>query len=241
MDWEIWQNPEVVARFTARRRGGLLGGDIQLETMLRLLSVIEKPELTVLDLGCGDGILLETILAAFPDARCVGLDGSKAMLEKAAARLAGRGVYFTRVDFNDPDWTEMLPVQAFDAVVSGFAIHHSEDARKRELYAEIFGLLTPGGVFVNIEHVASATPLGEAFFETAYAENLARFRQEAGEPVTLEQVMDELWARPDKSANRLAPVETQLAWLREIGYAGVDCYWKHFELAVLAGYKADVL
>ena len=41
----------------------------------------------------------------------------------------------------------------------------------------------------------------------------------------------------DKAANRLAPLETQLAWLREIGFRDVDCYWKQFELAVMAGYK----
>ena len=237
-DWHVWQNPEVAACFTDQRRGGVLGNEVQRETMLRLLSVVDAPRLTVLDLGCGDGILLETILAAFPNARGVALDGSSAMLQKARERLAGKGVYFTKADFNDPDWTEMLPVEAFDAIVSGFAIHHSEDERKRELYAEIFGLLAPGGVFVNIEHVASASPLGEQLFERAYAENVARFRRERGEDVTVEAVLEEMRTRPDKDANRLAPVEMQLGWLRDIGFIDVDCYWKHFELAVLAGYRA---
>jgi hypothetical protein len=132
----------------------------------------------------------------------------------------------------------VLPAREFGVIASGFAIHHSEDARKRELYAELFDLLMPGGVFVNIEHVASASELGERFFETAYAENLLRFRRENGEPnLTLGDMLAELRARPDKAANRLAPVETQLRWLREIGFNDVDCYWKHFELAVLAGYK----
>ncbi len=236
-DWQVWQNPEVAACFTGRR-GGLLGGEVQLETMLRLLRVVDAPRLTVLDLGCGDGVLLEAILAAVPDVRGVAVDGSSAMLRQARERLAGRGIYFTKADFNDPAWTEMLPVDAYDAVVSGFAIHHSEDGRKRALYAEIFGVLKPGGVFVNIELVASATPLGERLFESAYAENVARFRRKRGEDVSAEAVAEELRTRPDKDANRLAPVETQLDWLRDIGFVDVDCYWKHFELAVLAGYRS---
>lgn len=216
--------------------------------MLRLLAVVEDARatpgeparpLTVLDLGCGDGVLLESVFAAFPEVRGVALDGSTAMIEKAQVRLAGRGVYFTRADFNDPDWIEMLPVKTFDGVVSGFAIHHSEDARKQELCAEIYDLLAPGGVFVNSEHVASASSLGEALFEQAYAQNIWRFRQERGENVAIDEILEELRTRPDKPANRLAPVETQLGWLRDIGFVDVDCYWKHFELAVLAGYKPD--
>lgn len=236
-NWQVWQNPEVAARFTDRRRGGLLGGDVQIDTMLRLIDVVPRPGLTVLDLGCGDGVLLEAVLTAYPDARGVALDGSTAMIGKARERLNGRGVYFARADFNDPEWTEMLPVKAFDAVVSGFAIHHSEDTQKRRLYTEIYELLAPGGVFVNIEHVASPGALGEELFERAYAESVWRFRTGRGEDVTLDAACEELRTRSDRAANRLAPMETQLGWLREIGFADVDCPWKHFELAVLAGYR----
>lgn len=41
--------------------------------------------------------------------------------------------------------------------------------------------------------------------------------------------------RPDQEANVLATVETQLGWLRDAGFADVDCVFKYFELAVLTG------
>ena len=106
------------------------------------------------------------------------------------------------------------------------------------LYQEIFDLLSPGGVFLNCEHVASATPRVEQLFDDAMSEHLYLRRKEKGEDVTLEQVRREWMERPDRAANILAPLEDQCRWLREIGFQDVDCFWKYFELAIFGGRKA---
>lgn len=242
MDWTVWQDADVALRFAQDRRRAMPGAKEQFDTLAQLLPP-RPPDLQtahILDMGCGDGILMEAILRQWPGSQGVALDGSPAMLEKAAERLSvfhPAAVTFVQADFSLPDWTRSVPRDQFEVVVSGFAIHHCEDARKKAIYQEVFDLLAPGGVFVNIEHVASAGAYGEELFERAYAQNLTRARREAGQNAAFEDVFHEINTRPDKSANRLTPVDTQLTWLREIGYENVDCYWKHYELAVLAGYK----
>jgi SAM-dependent methyltransferase len=168
----------------------------------------------VLDLGTGDGRLLALLLADRPGIIGVGLDFSEPMLEAAQERFVGD----ERVELVKHDLAEPLPGGAlgpFDAIVSSFAIHHLEHERKRALYGEIFDLLEPGGVFANLEHVASPTHRLHLAF-------LAAIGTKSGE---------------EDASNRLLDVETQLGWLRELGFDDVDCYWKWLEMALLVGVK----
>ena len=166
----------------------------------------------VLDLGTGDGRLLALILSARPGASGVALDGSAPMLRAAAARFAGNDA----VEIVAHDMSRPLPkLGTFDAVVSSFAIHHLEHERKLQMYSEVFRLLEPGGVFCNLEHVSSPTP-----------ELHDRWRRSLG-----------IDGEHEDPSNRCLDVQTQLDWLREIGFADVDCYWKWMEMALLCGLK----
>ena len=94
-----------------------------------------------------------------------------------------------------------------------------------------FGMLAPGGIFINVEHVASASQWVEALNDELFVDSLHMHHRESSR----EEVARKYYDRPDKSANILAPVERQCEWLREIGFADVDCYLKVFELAVFGG------
>jgi tRNA (cmo5U34)-methyltransferase len=168
----------------------------------------------VLDLGTGDGRLLGLLSHDRPGMFGVGLDFSEPMLQAAHERFADE----RRITLINHDLAEPLPGEAlgrFDVVVSSFAIHHLEDERKRSLYGEVFDLLEPGGVFANLEHVASPTERLHIAFFAAIGEPL-----EDADP-----------------SDRLLGVETQLGWLRELGFDDVDCYWKWLEMALLVGVK----
>ena len=50
------------------------------------------------------------------------------------------------------------PASSGDAQNGRIACIHLQDERKRALFGEIHSLLVPGGVFINLDLVASATP-----------------------------------------------------------------------------------
>lgn len=235
---DVWRRPEVAHGFLDERSLALPFRAEQLGVLLRLLRHAQTPISRVLDLGCGDGVILEAVLEAFPEATGVGVDFSEPMLERAKQRFEGFGsrVELVPGDLGNSAWRETVR-GPFDAVVSGFAIHHLPDDRKRALYSEVYEHLRPGGVFVNCEHVASPTSQIEAIFDQANAEHLCNQRRSRGEDVTFEQVHREYLTRPDRAANILASVEVQVDWLREIGFEHADCFWKWFELAIFGGYK----
>jgi tRNA (cmo5U34)-methyltransferase len=177
-----------------------------------LLECLPAAPTRVLDLGSGGGRLLGLVKRARPQAEFVAVDFSPTMLESFRARFAeDPGVKLIAHDLN-----ESLPqLGNFDAVISSFAIHHLPHGRKRTLYQEVFDLLTPGGVFCNLEHVASPTvPLHHEFLQKL-----------------------EIPPAEEDPSNKLLDLETQLAWLREIGFRDVDCHWKWRELALMAGTK----
>jgi SAM-dependent methyltransferase len=235
-NWNLWQDESVVAQFFQQRGTGTPQEEAQVEVMLRLLGMRRAGLTSFLDVGCGDGRLAELALRAYPAARGVGIDGSEAMLARGRERLApwAAQVELRLHDLSEDTWRTGLPA-SFDAVISGYAIHHLEDPDKRRVYEQIYDLLRPGGVFIHCEHVSSASSLGEALFEEIYVDHACRQHANAG--LDRETVRHNYRERPDRLANRLIPLQTQLEWLRDIGFTDVDCFWKYSELAIFAGWR----
>jgi SAM-dependent methyltransferase len=165
-----------------------------------------------LDIGSGGGRLLALVRSARPAAHCVALDFSPTMLAVLHSEFASDA----KTTVVEHDLSNQLPVLGtFDAVVSSFAIHHLPHRRKRALYGEIFEALNAGGVFLNLEHVASPTLNLHHQFLAALGNT----------PET------------EDPSNKLLDFEVQLTWLRQMGFLDVDCHWKWRELALLAGVK----
>lgn len=201
---EEWGNAGRVAEYLSRE----IPHRATAEEML--LEALPSEVRRFVDLGTGDGRLLAAVRGRHPEAAAIGVDISEPMLIRATERFADD----PRVELNSHDLAlplgSMPPV---DAVVSGLAIHHLEDERKRKLFAEIHALLAPGGVFANLDLVTSAS-----------ARLHERFRREIGRT-------------QDDPTDRLADLAAQMNWLREVGFAEVDCHFKWLEMTLVIAVK----
>jgi SAM-dependent methyltransferase len=237
----VWQGSELTQTYLTGIRGAIPLAQEQIDVMRRLVRAACPNVKSVLDLGCGDGILGQAILDDHAQAFGVFADFSGPMLEAAQSRLEGYGrCRVVDLDYGKKAWVHALPfdISRFDVIVSGFSIHHQPDQRKKEVYAELYELLNPGGIFLNLEHVASHSPWVELRFEELFIDALYAYQQKIGSGMSRQQVDEAFYSRPDKEANILAAVEVQCDWLREIGFIHVDCYLKVFELALFGGVKA---
>ncbi len=165
----------------------------------------------VLDLGAGDGRVLACVLDAHPGAEGVALDHNAVMLEASTARFGPGG----RVSVVEHDLTAPLPTTLgrFDAVVSGLALHHFVEERRRELLGEIANVLEPGGVFADLDLVRSSS-------EARNQEFMERARWEIS---------------PDRPWDRNPNLDQRLSWVEQAGFINVDCLWKWRELALIVG------
>jgi tRNA (cmo5U34)-methyltransferase len=171
----------------------------------------------ILDLGTGNGRLLRIIKMNRPHIRAVAVDVSPIMLMGVRKRFPDDdSVKIIDHDLNDS--LLEIGLGTFDAIVTSLTIHHLTHERKYSIYREIFSLLNHGGIFCNLEHVDSPTPALHKHFLDSIGEKIASFVRE-------------------EYSDKLLSAETQLSWLRQIGFTDVDCYWKWLEMALLIGYK----
>jgi SAM-dependent methyltransferase len=108
-----------------------------------------------LDLGSGPGSLSVRLLRRFPAARVIAIDYDPVTRRIGEGALGSYGGRLRWVDakLGSPGWTERLPERRVDAAVSTTALHWLPAADLRRLYRDLRGIVRPGGVFLNGDHL----------------------------------------------------------------------------------------
>ena len=119
-------NPDLYHKFQSERSAPFYD-------LLALVDV--RPNLKVIDLGCGPGELTRQLADKLPNSDVTGLDSSPQMLDKAAS--------FTRPGLIFEQGDQSTLTGEWDLIFSNAALHWSEN--HTELFPHLFSCLKPGG------------------------------------------------------------------------------------------------
>jgi trans-aconitate methyltransferase len=198
----------------------------------------------LLDLAGGTGTITLRTLARFPGAEATVLDQDPVLLAIAAASLRERASVVS-ADLNRPAWRSALPVRDFDAVLTATALHWLAADRVTELYAEIRGVLRPGGVFVNADQMPDdrlpefgkkLQAREDARRDARYAAGAVLSWRDWWQHVTTEEFFRPVLAERESvypadsainhSAEWLPPVSWHVEALRAAGFSEAGVLWR---------------
>ncbi|GAA3294791.1 class I SAM-dependent methyltransferase [Dactylosporangium vinaceum] len=205
----------------------------------------------LLDLAGGTGSITLRALRRFPDLVATVVDLDPALLAIADGSLAGRAAIVT-ADLSRPGWQAELPLGEYDAVLTATALHWLPGERISVLYDEIRGLLRPGGIFVNVDHIPDEGLPTLTKQLVAAGETVRSARYTAGATLSWSQWWERLAAIPalaplvarrheiypsGHAAEYTPAADWHLDALRAAGYTEVGVLWRGGPDAAVVGVR----
>ncbi|MFG3175294.1 class I SAM-dependent methyltransferase [[Kitasatospora] papulosa] len=233
-DWQSWQES-----WDRQQEWYMPDREERFRVMLDMVEAVVGPEPRVLDLACGTGSITDRLLKRFPRATSTGVDLDPALLAIARGTFEGDDrVTFVTADLKDAAWTERLPHEAYDAVLTATALHWLHSEPLATLYGQIGGLVRDGGVFMNADHmIDTGTPRINAA-ERAHrhaAMDRARARGAvdwadwwalaAKDPVLAEPTAERFAIYGERADGDMPSVHWHARTLREAGFAEARAVW----------------
>ncbi len=226
----IWKSEEVVRSFALQAEERERQRREQFQLLARLLPFASGDAFTFVDLGAGTGAAARAVLTEYPRASAILAEYSPQMIAEGEQHMAAFGGRYRYVEFDmlASEWPEAVPARV-DAVVSALSIHHLPDVRKRAIFREIFERIEPGGWYVNYDPIRAPDSALEAIWERV------NDRYEPDAPFKRAHRSPQELARYENHVRYMIPLEPQLQWLREAGFANVDVFWKRLDWVIYGG------
>ena len=185
----------------------------------------KQKKVRVLELGVGTGLTAIRLLRKLDTSRYVAVDFSVNMLNNATRKLTEYDVSYVEGDFSKIKFP-----RDNDLVVSVIGIHHQEtDRDKKRLFRKIYSSLRHDGAFIFGDLVTYRDK------HLAFLNDAKHFHHLV-EHATDEETLKE-WAHHHKYLNKLAPLEDQVDWLREVGFRSVDVVYNKLNTALIYAKK----
>ena len=217
--------------------------DVYIVERKRLLEILKsfyrhfignKPYQNVLDLGCGDGIVIYELLKIDTSIEATLIDGSEDMLNKAKDRLRDfRKIHFILASFQEILNNKIVP-QKYDFIVSSLAIHHLTMDEKIALFRTIYACLKNEGFFLNIDVVLAPSDALEHWYLSLWKQWIEERTSSLGES---NHYADIIRRYKDNTDNKPDTLDAQLNALQTSGFKDIDCFYKYGIFVMYGGRK----
>jgi len=188
---------------------------------------------TMLDLGCGDGIVTAVIADVDPTISATLVDGSSDMLTKAEERLSGlQDARYISISCEEVLGKDTIG-GAYDFIASSLAIHHLTLDEKKSLFRYSYDHLKPGGYFVNIDVVLAPSKQLEKWYLSLWKDWIDERKWDLS--ITGNQYDGIVQQYKENKDNKPDTLNAQIAALRNAGFQDVDCYYKYGIFTMFGG------
>lgn len=225
-------------------QGYIDGADVFIVERKRLFEILKsfykhfienKPEIKILDLGCGDGIVMHELLETNNSITATLIDGSEDMLNKAKNRLKNfENIHFIQASFQDI-LNRNIVLENYDFIVSSLAIHHLTMSEKEASFKTIYSHLNTDGFFLNIDVILAPTGILEDWYLSLWKEWISQRKTML--KIESSHYDDIIQRYKDSADNKPDTLDEQLSVLKSIGFKNVDCYYKYGIFTMFGGNK----
>lgn len=197
--------------------------DFYISTTKFLASNIKEPK-RILDLGAGTGLLSYYWYRHFPESEYVLVDIAEDMLNGARKRFSGTDKFSYQV----LDYSNELPAEDYDVIISALSIHHLDNREKIKLFDRIYDKLPVGGLFVNYDQFCAGQKEMNDWFDSYWVNQL--------ENSGLTDNDIELWKERRKLDIECSlEEETEMLW--KCKFSAVKCIYSFQKFSVIAAIK----
>jgi tRNA (cmo5U34)-methyltransferase len=211
----------------------------QIAALLTLLPLGPDEPFRAVEVASGQGLLAAALLQCFPQATLLALDGSEEMRSQTAKRMEpfnGRGKV-APFELSSEAWYSYL--DGADCVLSSLCIHHLTGLEKQALFWTIYPRLSARGTLLIADLVEPQRREAQTFFAATWDHNAQAQAKAQGQPELFDKFAGIGWNiyRFPDPVDQPSPLFHQLLWLKEAGFATVDCFWLQAGHAIYGGYK----
>ena len=192
-------------------------------TITKIIPYSPSANISILDLGAGTGLLTEIIIKKFPNAKITLIDISTEMINIAKKRLKA----YSGITYQIADYSYDFPPEKFNLIVSSLSIHHLTNENKINLFEKVKKSLKENGIFVNADQVSGESDEIERIYSANW---LQEVKENGISPKSLSEALDRM------KEDKMAPLSTQLDWLKDQQFSEVNCWYKNYRLGDVIDY-----